>query len=220
MLWRLSNRAPRSGRVSAVRVRSTWRFSGGSRSPDASWPTSSISTLRGLSSRAANTPAGPEPTTMTSNNPVPPEGDGSLQVLERRARHGAAENEPGTHRPVGLVHEAPVIGGPDLGEVDQQPELAGQRRPLSPEDQLDRLDIEFPGDDRPDGCVIRPLAAVMAVSAHIPLFELRRDGLPEQRGVEVASLRPQLAIALVLGLGLGLGRPKVRHGRCASDGPG
>src|SRR5437867_1768021 len=150
MLCRLSNRSPTSWWVRSSRVRSRWRFSGGSRSPEASSPASSMSTLRGVSSRAAKTPAGPEPITMTSNNRVPPEEEASFDVLVRSSQHGAAQKEPGPHRPVGFVHQAPVMRGGGLGEVEEEPELAGQGRPLAPEDQLERLDVELPGNDRRD----------------------------------------------------------------------
>src|ERR1051325_1190645 len=184
MLWRLSNRSPTNWWVRSSRVRSWWRFSGGSRSPDASRPASSMSTLSGRSSRAAKTPAGPEPITMTSNNRVPPDQKAALDVLVRRSQHGSAERKPGAHRPVFFIHEAPVMGRPDFGEVHQHPELAGQCRPLLPKHQLERLDVELPGHDRRDVDLIRLLPAVMAVGQHIPLFELGRDLLPEQRSVE------------------------------------
>src|ERR1051325_10068434 len=190
MLWRLSNRSPTNWWVRSWRVRSRWRFSGGSRSPDASRPASSMSTLSGLSSRAAKTPAGPEPTTMTSNKPVPPEEEATLEVLEPGAEHGAAEREPGAQRPVVLIHEAPVTGRPDLGEVQQQPELPGQCRPLAPEHQLERLDVELPGHDRRDVDLIRLLPAVIAVGPHVRLFELGRDLLPEERRVKAAGGPP------------------------------
>src|ERR1041385_900671 len=193
MLWRLSNRSPTNWWVSSSRVRNRWRFSGGSRSPDASRPASSMSTLSGRSSRAAKTPAGPEPITMASNNPVSPKQEAPLDVLEPGAENGAAQREPGAHRPVGFVHQATVMGGSGFGEVEQEPELAGQGRPLAAERQLDRLDVQLPGHDRPEEGLLRLLPAGIAVGPHVPLFELGRDLLPEERRVKAAGLLPQLA---------------------------
>src|ERR1041385_4471784 len=212
MLWRLSNRSPTNWWVSSSRVRNRWRFSGGSRSPDASRPASSMSTLSGRSSRAAKTPAGPEPITMTSNNPVSPKQEAPLDVLEPGAEHGAAQREPGAHRPVGFVHQPRVMRGPRLGEVEQHPELPGQGRPRPPEHQLDRLDVEPPGHDRREEGRVRGVPAGMVVGPQVPPSEPGRGPLPEQRGVEVPGLLAQLAVAP------DFGRGGKRHGGCASEG--
>src|ERR1041384_7873300 len=171
MLCRLSNRSPTRWCVRSSRVRSRWRFSAGSRSAGASRPTSSMSTLSGRSSRAAKTPAGPEPITMTSNTREPPDQEASLKVLEPGSEYGAAQRKPGAHRPVGFVHQAPIMRGPGLGEVQQQPELPGEFRSLPPEHKLDRLHVEPAGHDRREVDPIRLFPAEKAVRLHVPLFD-------------------------------------------------